>query len=188
MSEEQKRVDIINFLAPVNDHTISHLIDVTYTAHSEGSAEIHLYLSSVGGRLNPAFTAYNFFSSLHMPFYTHNMGCVETAALLLYLASPHRSASSTSKFFFYSFEWTFYRDHIRFPEIIEAYESLKFDADSYAAIFNARTNGSYDIKSCLTGPAQVLNAQQAIEAGIVTTQQITPAGIPELAKLWLIHS
>lgn len=188
MADEQKRIDIINFLAPVNDHTISHLIDVAYTAHAEGSSEIHLYISSTGGRLNPAFTAYNFFRSLHMPFYTHNIGCVETAGLPLYLASNHRSTSQHSKFFFYGFEWTFYRDHIRFPEIIEAHSSLQYDAEHYEAIFKERTNGSFDIRSCLVGPAQALSPQQAIDAGIVTAQQLTPPEIPELAKLWLVHS
>lgn len=186
--EKEKHVHIISFMAPINDNTVGRLIDIAYNAHEEGASEIHLFLSSIGGKLHPAFTGYYFFRSLRVPFYAHNVGTIETSALMLYLASDYRASSPNSKFMFYSFEWTFYRDHIRFPEIIEAYESLKFDADSYAAIFNARTNGSYDIKSCLTGPAQVLNAQQAIEAGIVTTQQITPAGIPELAKLWLIHS
>lgn len=186
--EAEKRIDVISFMAPINDNTISRLVDLTYTAHAEGSSEIHLYISSVGGKLHPAFTAYDFFRSLRIPVCTHNVGLVESAALMLYLASDRRCVSPNSKFLFYNFEWTFYRDHIRFPEIIEAYESLKFDADHYTQIFNDRTHGSFDIRSCLTGPARVLGPEEAIKAGIVTIPEIAAPSIPELAKLWSIHT
>ena len=187
MEVEPKRVDIISFMAPVNDNTVSRLIDLIYNAHAEGSSEVHLYLSSVGGKLHAAFAAYDFFRSLRLPFFTHNVGSIEAAAVLLYLASDCRAASPNAKFLFYNFEWTFYRDHIRFPEIIEAYESLKFDTERYAGIFGERTNGSFDIRGCLTGPAKVLNPTDALKAGLVTEPEITAPAIPELAKLWSIH-
>lgn len=184
----EHRIDIISFMAPINDSSVSRLIDLTYTAHTEGSSAVHLYLSSSGGKLHPAFTAYHFFRSLRLPFYTHNIGCIETPAALLYLASDHRSASPNSKFLFYSFEWTFYRDHIRFPEIAEAYQALKFDADSYVDIFNNRTNKSFDMMGCLTGPPVVMGPRDALAAGIVTETDIAAPKVPELAKLWSIHN
>ena len=51
MEYDQKRIDIISFMAPVNDSTVSRLIDIAYTAHAEGSNQIHLYVSSTGGKL-----------------------------------------------------------------------------------------------------------------------------------------
>ena len=188
MEFDQKRIDIISFMAPVNDSTIGRLIDLTYTAHAEGSSQIHLYISSVGGKLHSALTAYHFFRALHIPFFTHNMSTIECPALLLYLASDNRSASPHAKFLFYAFEWTFYRDHIRYPEVIEAYESLKYDTEWYSEIFSERTGGSFDIKDCLTGPAKALGPDAAVEAGIVTDKKIAAPEIPELAKLWSIHN
>jgi len=44
MESEQKRVDIINFMAPLNDATVCRLIDLTHTAQSEGSSEVHLFI------------------------------------------------------------------------------------------------------------------------------------------------
>lgn len=186
--DAERRIDIISFMAPINDSTVGRLIDLTYTAHSEGSSEIHLYLSSTGGKIHAAFTAYHFLRALRIPFLTHNIGSLETAAILPYLASDTRSASPNAKFLVYNLEWTFYRDHIRYPEIIEACASLKFDTDNYAAIFNKRTNGTFDIRSPLTGPAQALDCQDALAAGIVTEPRIAAPGIPELAKLWSIHN
>lgn len=188
MEADPRRTDIINFMAPVNDTNVSRLIDITYIAHSEGSSQIHLFLSSVGGLIRSAFTAYNFFRSLRMPFYTHNIGSIETAAALLFLASDHRSASPSSKFLFHSLEWSFYRDHVKFAEVTEAYESLKFDAERYSAIFAERTGTSFDIAGCLTKSCQVIDPEKALEAGIVTNPVIAPPPIPELAKLWSIHN
>ncbi|MCC8165185.1 MAG: ATP-dependent Clp protease proteolytic subunit [Planctomycetes bacterium] len=187
-TEPKKRVDIISFMAPINDNTISRLIDLTYTAHMEGSSEIHLYLSSIGGKLPPAFCAYDFFRSMSVPFCTHNVGTIESAALLLYLASDNRSATPHSKFLFYNFEWTFYRDHIRSPEIGEAYEALTLDTNTYSKIFTERTNGTFDIMACMNGPAKVLGPEEAFRAGIVTETKNSEPIIPELAKLWSIHN
>ena len=187
MSSEN-RIDIISFMAPVNDNTVSRLIELITTAHDEGSTEIHLYISSVGGKLHAAFTAYHFFRALHIPVFTHNVGTLENGAVLLYLASDNRGASPRSKFMFYTFEWTFYRDHIRFPEIVEAYESLKFDMDNYCELFDSRTNGTFPVRDSLTGPARVLDTRAALEAGIITDPVLRTPGIPELAKVWSIHN
>ncbi|MCC8116814.1 MAG: hypothetical protein LIP18_06635, partial [Planctomycetes bacterium] len=86
------------------------------------------------------------------------------------------------------FEWTFYRDYIRYPEIVEAYESLTFDTNTYAKIFPARTNGTFDIMACMNGPAKVLSPEEAFRAGIVTESKNSEPIIPELAKLWSIHN
>lgn len=188
METDPRRTDIINFMAPINDTTASRLIDITSTAHAEGTSQIHLLISSVGGLIRSAFTAYNFFRTIHIPFFTHNIGNIETAAALLFLSSDRRAASPCSKFLFHSLEWSFYRDHVKFAEVTEAYESLKFDIDRYSAIFAERTGGTYDIADCLTGTSRVLDPAKALEAGIVTNPVIAPPAIPELAKMWSIHN
>lgn len=187
MIEPERRIDIISFIAPINDSTVARLVELTYNAHNEGSAEVHLYISSAAGKIQPAFTAFGFFRTLRLPFHTHNVGTVETAALPLFLASDCRAASPNAKFLIHGFEWTFYRDHIRFPEIAEAHESLKADNARYGRIFNERTNASLDIAKCLEGPPLCLDAGQALAHGIITEPAIADPAIPELAKLWTIH-
>lgn len=188
MENEPKRMDIIVFMAPVNEHTISHLIDLIYTADGEGSAHIFLHLSSIGGKLHSAFTAYNYLRSLNVPFHTHNTGNIEGAALMLYLASDHRSVSPNSRFVLTNLDWRFGHDYVRFGELHEAYQSLKHDIKCYSDIFNERTNRSLDVEGCLTGAARVLDPEESLKAGIVTDPVIASPSVPELAKLWLIHS
>lgn len=187
MEEEQKRIDIISFMAPINDHTISHLIDLTHTAQNEGSSELHLHISSTGGRLYPAFTAYNFLRTLRLPFHTHNIGSIEATALMLYLASDHRSAAPNSKFVLDNLEWTFPTVHARFAEVAEAYNHLSFDAACYSRIFAERAGTGYDIAGRLSGQIEVLTPEAAKEAGIVSADIATPS-VPELARVWLVRN
>lgn len=187
MEEEAKHKDIISFMAPINDHTISHLIDLVHTAQNEGSSEIHLHISSPGGRLYPAITAYNYLRTLCLPLYCHNIGSIESTALMLYLASDCRSVSPNCKFVLDNLEWTFPTVHARFAEIAEAYKILSFDAAGYTRIFAERTGGSYDVENCLSGQTRVLTPEEAKEAGIVTMDIATPS-IPELSRVWLVRS
>lgn len=185
--DEPKRIDIITFLAPISDHTISHLIDLTHTAQTEGSAEIHLHISSPGGRLYAAFTAYNFLRSLHLPFYTHNIGSIESTALMLYLASDCRSISPNCKFVLDNFEWTFPNVHVRLAELEEAHNLLSFDVQTYVRIFEERTAKGYDVAACLSGASVVMSPDDAAKAGIVNESVSSPV-IPELAKLWMVRN
>lgn len=185
--DQEKRIDIINYMAPVNDNTVGRLVELITTAHGEGSSEIHLYISSIGGKLHAAFTAYHFLRALHMPLFTHNVGTLENGGMLLYLASDHRSASPNAKFMLYAFEWTFYRDHIRFPEVMEACASMRFDVDMFSEIFAERTGGRFAVRECLTGLPCVMNTAAAIEAGVITDTLIRAPGIPDLAKIWSVH-
>lgn len=184
----ETRTDIVSFLAPVNDSTVGRLIDLVCTAHDEGSTEIHIYISSIGGKLHSAFIAYHFLRSLRLPVYTHNIGTLENGGILVYLASDARSASPCAKFMLNNFEWTFYRDHIRYPEVAEAYKSLTFDVDAYCAVFEERTNRVLDVRGCLEGAPRIFGVDEALRAGMVTNPNIHAPGIPELAKIWSIHN
>ena len=187
MDGEPKRIDVISMMASLTDHTVSRLIDLAYTAQEEGSSQLHLYISSLGGRMHLGFTTYNFFRALDIPVYTYNVGTIEGAALMLYLASDKRAAAPSSKFALSSFEWTFYRNTMYYPEIIEAYESLTHDVKCYTDIFKERTNGSFDIMASLRGLAKILDTSAALSVGLVTDTHIAPPAVPELAKLWPIH-
>lgn len=186
--EHEKRVDIVTFMAPVTEHSVSHLIDLTYTALREGSTELHLYISSGGGKLHAAFTAYNYIRSLPATTVTHNIGSVEAAALMLYLACDKRAASPNSRFLPRSLDWTFTHDVVRLGELGEAYEALRFDAKWYADVFRERTGGDFDIDACLEGRTRVLGAEEGLAAGIVTEPDFSAPQVPETAKLWMIHN
>ncbi len=188
MDSDQKRVDIICFFSSLNDASVSRLIDITHTAQAEGAGEIHLLISSLGGRIQSAFTAYQFLHSIDAALFTHNVGTIEAAALLPFLASDRRFASPYSKFMLSSFTWTFHRDSVEFPEAIEAYHSLTHDLKWYVDIFQKRAGDSFAISECLSGPAQALDPEAALKAGIVTDLGRCPPSFPGLAKLWTIHN
>lgn len=187
MEVEPRRIDVITFMAGFNDSTASRLIDLCYTCQEEGSSEIHIFMSSVGGRIQAALSAFNFLQLLTTPIYTCNIGTVDSTSLIVFLASDRRLALAYSKFVLSTFEWTFYRNTAYFPEIIEAYESLERDRRSLVEVFDRKTRQTVDLDACLTGAARVLDPVAAAEAGIVTGGVLARPPIPELAKMWTVH-
>ena len=74
--------------------------------------------------------------SLGIPLVSHNMGNVESSAVLLYLAADTRFAAPYSRFLLHNFHWTFSTESVRKPVISEILDSLDFDSARYRDIFN----------------------------------------------------
>lgn len=141
----------------------------------------------MGGRIHAGFTAYNFLNLLTTPIITYNIGTIDCSSLALYLMSDHRYVCERCKFILATFEWTFYRNTMYFPEIIEAYENLDLDRCFLAEIFQEKTDGSIDLTACLRGSTKILDGEAATAAGIATCTSGAKPAVPELAKMWVIH-
>jgi ATP-dependent protease ClpP protease subunit len=180
------RIDVVNFVSGINQQSIGTLVNVTGQARNNGSSRILIHLSSTGGALQPAFAAYNYLRSLDIPIETHNIGTVESAAILLFLAADTRRADPHSRFLLHSFNWTFNGD-IEAPVLRRALASLDFDAQRYGNIFNERTQGAQspvDIFKCLDHEQLIIGASAAVSAGIVAA--VSVAAIPTGAIRWEI--
>jgi ATP-dependent protease ClpP protease subunit len=173
-----QRIDVVNFVSGINQKSVADLIEVTSQARNQGSSRILIHISSTGGSLQPAFTAYNYLRSLDVPIEMHNIGTVQSAAVLLFLAADIRRADPRSQFLLHTFNWNFNGD-IEAPIIRRALASLDFDAQRYGEIFNERTKGAespIDIFECLNGAEMIIGATTAHAAAIAT--EISVATIP----------
>jgi ATP-dependent protease ClpP protease subunit len=180
------KIDVINFVSGITPKSVTNLIEVTGQARNNGSSRILLHISSGGGSLNEAFTAYNYLRSLDVPIETHNIGNVQSAAVMLFLAADIRRADPYSRFLFHPFNWTFNGD-IEAPVLRRALNSLDFDAQRYGDIFNERTQRAQapiDIFECLGGKETIIGAPAAVTAGIVS--DISAATVPAGAAMWWI--
>lgn len=181
----QPRVDVITFFGDIAEPTIGLLIDMTQKAKLSKTSAIYLKISSTGGLLHAGFAAYQYLRSLNVPIITYNFGNVESAAMLLYLAGDMRYAAPHSTFLLHDFNWTFPGGPVRAGALREHLQSLDFDSERYAAIFEERTQKGFDVKSCLRGASARLDTPAAIDAGIVTAATDETV-IPEMAFQWWI--
>jgi ATP-dependent protease ClpP protease subunit len=188
MSETQ-RIDVVNFVSAIKPKSIAALIEVTGKARNSGSTKIILNLSSTGGDLASAFAAYYHLRSLGIPLVSHNMGNVESSAVLLFLAADTRLAAPHARFLLHGFHWDFGGESVRHSILREHVSSLDFDAQRYGDIFNERTKGAerqIEIFESLNGNALIITAAAAVAGGICSG--IAEPTVPAGACFWWIDA
>jgi ATP-dependent protease ClpP protease subunit len=181
------RIDVVNFVSGINPKSIAALIEVTGQARNNRSSKIILNISSTGGDLHSAFAAYYHLRSLGIPLVSHNMGNIESSAVLLYLAADTRIAAPHARFLLHSFHWTFGNESVRHPILRENISSLDFDAQRYGDIFNERTQGAespVEILKALNDHV-LLTASAAAHAGICSA--ISEPAVPAGANFWWVE-
>jgi ATP-dependent protease ClpP protease subunit len=181
------KTDVITFVSDINQNSLARLVGITEQAKKEGSGRIIINISSMGGGLQPAFAAYHYLRSLGTLIETHNIGTVESAAVLLFLAADIRRASPHSRFLLHPFNWTF-NGEIAAPVLRNALNSLDFDARRYGDIFNERTQGAQtpvDVFQCLNKTETIIGAVAAASAGICSAVADVNAA-PVGARIWSV--
>jgi ATP-dependent protease ClpP protease subunit len=186
MSEAQ-RIDVVNFVSGITPKSIASLIEVTGLARNDGSSKIILNISSTGGDLAPVFGAYYHLRSLGIPLVSHNMGNIESSAMLLYLAADTRFAAPHSRFMIHNFNWSFAPGPVVHSDVREKVDSLDSDAKRYGDIFNERTKGAkcpVDVFKALNGGVWLAGAPAAITAGLCA--EIAEPTVPAGVNFWWI--
>jgi ATP-dependent protease ClpP protease subunit len=181
-------VDVVTFVAGINQISIASLIDIAGKARHNGSSKIILHISSGGGDLASAFAAYHFLRSIEIPIEAHNIGNIESAAVLLFLAADVRRAAPHSRFLFHDFHWGFPAGDVPLAKLREHTASLEFDSRRYADIFNERTEGAespINISECLNGLSLIATPATALKAGVITEPASEPA-VQTGFRLWWI--
>ncbi|MBW4056959.1 MAG: hypothetical protein HIU83_16510 [Proteobacteria bacterium] len=173
---------VIHFYGPVNLISVEELRNCALSAIQQGGAtELQLRISSEGGNLTAGFTAYHFIKSLPVPVVTHNIGNVESIAVLLFLAGTTRLVVPHGRFMIHALNWGFGNGTVDHDRLAEYAASLDFDSERYAQIFDERTEGAnqvVNVRSHLLGRANILGADASVVAGISTSvaEIATPEG------------
>jgi ATP-dependent protease ClpP protease subunit len=184
---DEQNEGFITFLCDISQNSVNVLIRSVNEIAAKGITSVTINLSSMGGDLSPAFSAYHFLRSANIKLTTYNTGNVESSAVLLYLAADTRIATPHSRFLLHPFHWTF-TGRVFLPNIKEAVASLEFDSRRYSDIFNERTNGAdkpVDVLKCLNGDPLVIGADVSGLYGI-TTEAPTVKAIPAGAAHYVI--
>ena len=175
---------IVHFIGPINHGSASAVRNLCLQALQNGATEIELHMSSEGGNMTAGFALYFFLKSLPVPLTTHNIGSIESVAVVIFLAGQTRYACPGTRFLIHPLHWGFgslvAADHSR---VSEWRDCLDFDAERYACIFEEATKNAGvkdDIRTHLFGNARIFDAGQALEAGII--HEAVQARLPEAGE------
>jgi len=162
-------------------------MDCTLQAKRNGSSGIHLHISSSGGSFAAGFAAYYHLRSLGIPLVAHNIGEVASVAMLPFLAADTRLAGLYTNFLFHGICGTRAVNTIDIRDTREVLRSYEHNASRYRALFDARTQGKFNINDyIMNGNTFIIAAQIGFEKGITTEQGTSDPKIPEGAVLWSI--
>jgi ATP-dependent Clp protease, protease subunit len=177
----------IHFMRSINPDIFAGFQQVTLSALQQGATELHIHISSDGGKNDQGFTAYHFIRSLPVPVTMHCIGNVESIAVLMFLAGRDRMIVPHGKIKIHPMHWVFPGGTVDHDRLAEYVDSLNFDAKRYAEIFDERTKGAneiVDVRAHLAGQAKLLDAAAAVAAGIATG--IADATVPATATRWWV--
>ena len=178
---------IVHFMRSINPDTLNGLQNVSLSALKEGATEIQINMSSDGGNNDQGFAAYHFLLSLPATITTHCIGNVESMAIIMYLAGKKRSIVTHGKIKIHPMHWNFARGPVDHDRLVEYVDSLYFDSNRFAEIFDERTNkaeGIFDVRTHLAGKAKILSSNDAITSGIAT--EVSDAQIPANSIRWWV--
>ncbi len=81
---------VVRLFAPVNETTVSKLMEIIDQKMKKGVNEFKILISSPGGSVQHGLSAYNYLKGIPAKITTHNFGIVDSIDILLYCGGQKR--------------------------------------------------------------------------------------------------
>lgn len=174
---------VVHFSGPITPAACCNVQSVCSQALGQGATRIRLHLASEGGSTLYGFAMYGYLKSLPIPVDTHNLGGVNSMANIVFLAGEQRSASNFARFLLHPMAWMFNAGGVDHSRLLEISGSLNDDVERYVSIFEKSTADAeepLDIRSIISGNAQLVTPELALRSGIIhsVTDSVLPHGTP----------
>ena len=180
---------LIHYTHPINGYYVGQLIDRINQALANNPSAIEVHFSSQGGSLHDGFTLYNYLRSVPFPVHMHNIGSVESIAVIAFLAAGSRTACEYSRFLLHGLNWTYGAGTYAHGSINEHALSLDFYAKAYVQAFNERTEAAQepvDVLNAIAGKPVIVPASGARAAGLVTESAVGARMIEaDAVRFWI---
>lgn len=161
----------INFIANINEKTSGLLLYLLNDQLKSGVTKYRLNISSRGGDVFHAISIYNFTNGMkNVEVHTHNIGQIDSAANLIFVAGHKKTASKASTFLMHPPEMTVQGQGIlsfSIELIKERLESIKKDEERMANIIAGKTNKSADDVLDMFKKRETYSSDQALERGLI---------------------
>ncbi len=136
----------INFIAEINDKTSSLLLYLLTEQLRAGIKSFRINISSGGGLVNNSISIFNLLNGLRdVTLHTHNLGQIDSAANLIFLAGQKRTASKASTFLLHPPQMNFQGQGpvgLSIETLRERLDSLEKDQHKMAEVISRKINKS----------------------------------------------
>jgi ATP-dependent protease ClpP protease subunit len=186
VSVATERVTYIQFCAPIIENSIRTLMQNILNEVNYGTNRLVILISSPGGSVFWGLTAYNFLKGLPINIDTHNIGSVDSVAIVVYCAGIRRYSVPHGRFLMHGVGFDVPQG-TRFDEktLDERMKSLRMDMENIAGVISENTGKSEEEIKKAMYEGTVLNPEQAVKFGLVheIKTQLFPSGAKVLPIL-----
>lgn len=163
-------MESIIFHDDITPDTISRLISDIKEAQNKNPSSIKINMSSHGGWFDSAFKAYDFIKHSQIPIHIHNDGYIDSSGLIIYLATPLRSADKGSTFYIHPPRQRFDKDCVcQIEELEEIVLGLKNIREKYTKLLDDNTrpfNDGAKLSDSLFSMGKTFDATLGAQVGL----------------------
>jgi ATP-dependent Clp protease, protease subunit len=180
----QQRVDTvyINFCNMISQPTVQTLMAACTDALRQfNPTKLYLSMSSNGGDVAAGIALYNFLRGLPVRVVTHNIGAIDSIAVVIFLAGEERYAVPTATFLFHGVQINVPQPMaLTIYQLRESVSGLDEDHNRIVHVITGRTQLSEDEVRGLFEQGESKNATFATEKEIISAIQdfTVPQGAP----------
>lgn len=182
-----KKTAVVRFFAPVNEATVSRLLQVVDDQTRMGAQRVVILISSPGGSVFAGISAYNYLKGAPIEIVTHNFGSVDSIAVLLYCAGSIRYSVPEAEFLLHPIAAQIASGiTLDQPAIEEQLKLMENQTKSIASIIATTTGEKVSVVQNTIQQRTTLDATEAQKWGLV--QGIRPELIPKDAQVISIQT
>ena len=161
------RTAYVKLFAPIDKSTVDRLMTTVEQHLKAGMGRFVLLISSPGGSVFAGMSAFNFLKGIPAEVITHNFGSADSIATVMYCAGAKRYCVPHARFLLHGIGADI--QHVRVDErfLDERMKSLRTDRENISKIIADSCQRPLERVEQEILQGTVLNAQQAIEYGLV---------------------
>lgn len=173
---------VLSFNADVNQLTAQALLGAVGRQLSQGFNDLHLVLSTHGGRVSEGLYIYHVLRALPISITTYNASVVNSIGNVIFLAGSKRYAARSSSFMFHGVCLNIEKERVEERQLNEKLASLQNDRNRIADIVVQRTTMTKEQVHKLFLDTAFVAAKDAKSRGIVDEVRDIefPQGVPFL--------
>ncbi|PYS92821.1 MAG: Clp protease [Acidobacteria bacterium] len=180
--QQQTDTVYLNFYSPISQTTVQTLMAACTDAMRQFNPRtLYLSISSSGGEVAAGITLYNFLRGLPVRVVTHNIGAIDSIAVVIFLAGQDRYAVPTATFLFHGVQLGISQPtNLTIYQLRELVSGLDEDHNRIVHVITGRTKLSEDEVRELFAQGESKNPTFAVEREIIAAIQdfAVPQGAP----------
>jgi len=166
------KTSYICYFGRITEFGAQNLMCTVANEITNGCEHIYLCISSKGGCNFSALTLYNYLHNIPVKFTTHNIGFVESAANIVFLAASERLASPNSCFVIHGSKSGFKNDtKFSSDELQEATDSLINDQRMFSNIISSSIGYNEETVSLWFKTSKLFTSSDAIDSNLISSSE-----------------